>query len=213
VTVRNEPKRRECQLKDTSTVIFHSLTLPLYVQTPTILDDHCNANTSAPQVEAAKNKYNYQLIGCIILGDFCHNFCDGIFVGNAFLFCERQVAYAIVAATLYHELAQEFADFCLLTRHCGLRVVPALVLNFVSGLSVMLGAFVILMVDFSNQAMGVTLAVSAGVYIYIAASECLPRVMEHDENKTVTNRMIFMLCFAVGVVPIGLVLINHSHGC
>jgi len=111
VTVRNEPKRRECQLKDTSTVIFHSLTLPLYVQTPTILDDHCNANTSAPQVEAAKNKYNYQLIGCIILGDFCHNFCDGIFVGNAFLFCERQVAYAIVAATLYHELAQEFADY------------------------------------------------------------------------------------------------------
>lgn len=162
---------------------------------------------------SAMPPYDYPLVASILLGDFFHNFADGIFLGNAWLFCHRHVVYAIVAATVYHEFAQEFADFGLLTHHCGLRVLPALVLNFISGMSVVAGGLIVLAADLNDSMMGATLAVSAGVYMHVAASQCLPRIQEHHENQSLKNRLIFLVCFAIGCIPIGLVLLNRNDGC
>ena len=78
---------------------------------------------------------NYSLASSVLLGDFFHNFTDGIFIGTAFTLCSRDLAIAVSAATVYHELAQELADYFLLTIHCNIRPFAALTLNFVSGLS------------------------------------------------------------------------------
>ena len=106
--------------------------------------------------------------------EFLHNFTDGVLVGTAFSLCGRQLAIAIALATVYHELAQEVADFFLLTKHCNIRPGMALLLNFVGGLSVLLGALLILTVDISSNATGCILAIGGGVYIYVAVGECLP---------------------------------------
>ena len=156
---------------------------------------------------------NWGLIISILLGDGFHNFTDGIFIGNAFMFCNRQVAFAVVAATLYHEFAQEVADFCLLTQHCHLSTVQALALNFASGLSVLFGALLILVMDMSEESTGAVLAVSAGVYVYIAATEIIPRIHANPSNTDIKSKGIFLLAFAMGSIPIGLVLLNHSHAC
>jgi len=125
---------------------------------------------SANQVDADSSKdnanpkpINYKLATSILLGDFFHNFADGIFLGTAFLVCSNAVAYAIVAATIYHEMAQELADYFLLTTHVGLSPWKALTLNFCSGLSVMFGAIIILALNVSQMATGCILAISAGV--------------------------------------------------
>jgi zinc transporter ZupT len=152
---------------------------------------------------------NRGLASSILLGDAFHNFCDGLFIGNAFLLCSREVAYTIVAATVYHEIGQELADFFLLVHHCGFGRVRALLLNFLSGFSVVSGGLIILASDISDEATGSILAISAGVYIYIAASECIPRIQA--KRKTIKDTLIFVLCFATGAVPIGLVLLNHGH--
>ena len=149
------------------------------------------------------------LAGSILLGDAFHNFTDGIFIGNAFLLCTRSVAYTIVATTIYHEIAQEVADHFLLIHHCGLSRVMAVALNFASGFSVMLGVVLVLSLDLSEKATGILLAMSAGVYLYIAASECIPRVQPH--LIFAADTLVFMMCFMVGAVPIGLVLLNHGH--
>jgi zinc transporter ZupT len=156
-----------------------------------------------------KRPINYKLAISLILGDGFHNFADGIFLGNAFLLCSRSVAYAIVGATIYHELAQELADYFLLTTHCGLKPLSALCLNFLSGLSVVLGVVVIFALPIGATATGCILAISAGVYVYIAASECLPRI--EQEIKGHFDRFSSMLCFTLGAVPIGLVLLSHGH--
>lgn len=163
---------------------------------------------SMPPTEI-KVPINYNLAISILLGDGFHNFADGIFLGNAFLLCSRSVAYAIVGGTIYHELAQELADYFLLTTHVGLKPLVALTLNFVSGFSVMLGVVVILALPVSATATGCILAISAGVYVYIAASECLPRI--ELEIKNHWDRFSSMLCFTIGAVPIGLVLLSHGH--
>jgi zinc transporter ZupT len=152
---------------------------------------------------------NYSLASSILMGDFFHNFADGIFVGTAFTLCSYDLAVTISVATIYHEIAQEIADFYILTKHCNLKIWVALLLNFLGGLSVLIGALLVLTVDITSMISGCILAVGAGVYVNIAATECLPRALEtHDCRK---DKIMSIISFFVGVVPIGLVLLNHLH--
>ena len=152
---------------------------------------------------------NVGLICSIIFGDALHNFCDGVFIGVALQRCDLTIAYTIVGVTLYHEIAQELADYFLLTKHAGLKPAKALGLNFLAGLSVMIGGLVVVASDVSELSLGVILSIASGVYLYIAACECLPRVSA--VVKTRKNRALSMLMFVIGVIPIGLALLNHSH--
>jgi zinc transporter ZupT len=152
---------------------------------------------------------NWGLATSILVGDGFHNFTDGIFLGNAFVLCSRDIAYTMVATTVYHELAQEIADFALLTHHCGMSTRQALTYNFLSGFSVMFGAVLVVALELDDVITGSILSVSAGVYIYIAATECIPRIQA--ARKDATDTLMFLTCFTLGAVPIGLVLLNHGH--
>jgi zinc transporter ZupT len=152
---------------------------------------------------------NWGLATSILVGDGFHNFTDGIFLGNAFVLCSRDVAYMIIATTVYHELPQEIADFAVLTHHCGMSTFQALTYNFLSGFSVMVGAVLIVALELDDAITGSLLSMSAGVYIYIAATEYIP-IMQ-AARKDATDTLMFLLCFTIGAVPIGLVLLNHGH--
>lgn len=172
---------------------------------------------SATEIPSIVKTKNIPLAGSILIGDFFHNLADGFFIGSAFLLCSKSIGWTLVATTIYHEIAQEIADYVLLTTHCGLTIIEALGLNFLSGCSVMMGVIIILSVDLDGPAIGTILAVSAGVYVYIAVAECVPRVQavlrkaNMDHSHKVRYTMIFFLCFVLGAVPIGLVLLNHGH--
>lgn len=158
----------------------------------------------------SEDELDYKLVMSILIGDGFHNFGDGIFIGIGFMACSRTVAFSILGATIYHELAQEIADFLLLTQKGGLAVGPALVLNFVSGLSIILGGIAILSLDLSQDAIGIILGVAAGVYLHIAGSECLPRI--DAAVFCMKDKITFLFAFALGAIPIiGLVLIGHEH--
>ena len=176
--------------------------------------DQCVAEDSHDSenlVETSKveKEVNWSLVLSIIIGDAFHNFCDGVFVGVALSLCDKGTAYTIVGVTLYHEIAQELADYFLLTRHAGLRPSVALMLNFAAGLSILFGGIVVLATPVSDLSIGVILSVAAGVYLYIAACECLPRVSAVVHTRG--ERFLSMSIFILGVVPIGLALLNHSH--
>jgi zinc transporter ZupT len=172
-------------------------------------DSH-SKNIDVGSTEATQKKKAYDLALSIVLGDFFHNFCDGIFIGTAFSLCDNATAMAVVAATIYHEIAQEIGDFFLLTKHAGFSILAALGFNFLSGLSVLFGAIVVVAADVSDLAVGSLLSVSAGVYLYIATSECIPRA-NAAVREDVLDGLLIILAFIVGAVPIGLVLLNHKH--
>jgi zinc transporter ZupT len=185
-----------------------------YVDDPMTLDKDCDSagcdhGEHHCKLLARSTNINYSLAASVLLGDFLHNFTDGVLGGTAFSLCDRQLAIAIALATVYHELAQEVADFFLLTKHCNIRPGMALLLNFVGGLSVLLGALLILTVDISSNATGCILAIGGGVYIYVAVGECLPRAQQVQKNAT--DKVISLVSFVMGVIPIGLVLLNHGH--
>ena len=56
---------------------------------------------------------------------------------------------------------------------------------------------------------GMILAFGGGIYLQIAASECMPKV--YKAATTVQLRLIAFLAFFVGCLAIGLVLLDHKH--
>eukprot|EP00559_Dactyliosolen_fragilissimus_P002885 CAMPEP_0184860460 /NCGR_PEP_ID=MMETSP0580-20130426/5350_1 /TAXON_ID=1118495 /ORGANISM="Dactyliosolen fragilissimus" /LENGTH=566 /DNA_ID=CAMNT_0027357577 /DNA_START=77 /DNA_END=1777 /DNA_ORIENTATION=- len=152
---------------------------------------------------------NYQLVYSVIIGDFLHNISDGFFIGTAFLLCDSKLAWSIVASTVYHEIAQELADYILLTEHAGLRVFTALALNFLSGTSCILGGIIILSLNITSETVGILLALAAGIYIQIAAVQSYPRAEALVENKL--DKFMFLIMAILGAIPIGLVLLDHEH--
>ena len=119
------------------------------------------------------------------------------------------MALGIMGITIYHEFVQELADYLVLTTQGGMGVAKALIYNFLSGLSVVLGGLLVFALDPNEKALGCLLAISGGVYIYIAASECIPRA-EKNIKSTLDGLKSFAM-IALGVIPLGLVLLNHEH--
>ena len=162
-------------------------------------------------VVLAHKSRKVRVLSGVLLGDFLHNLVDGFFIGAAFANCDTSMAWTITAATVYHELAQEISDYLVLTNkdQGDLKPFMALGLNFLSGMSVLFGVCIVLSAEPSNFSTGCLLAYGAGVYLQIAATECMPRV--HEFATTLNLRLSGFLLFVIGATAIGLVLLDHEH--
>ena len=151
-----------------------------------------------------------RLIFAICFGDFMHNLCDGFFVGAAFKDCSDSKAWGIAVATILHEIPQELSDYLILTGpQVGLSTLSALAINFVTGLSVILGAIIVLAADIKTSTTGLLLAFGGGVYLQIGCVECMPKMVNHALSPI--RKMFCVLVFVLGAVLIGLVLLDHEH--
>jgi len=109
-----------------------------------------------------------------------------------------------------HELPQELADYFIMTGPgAGLGPVLALVLNFVSGMSVVLGAIIVLASDPADSSVGILLAFGAGTYLHIGAVECMPKI--YEAKLSAALRVACIVAFIVGTILIGLILLDHEH--
>jgi len=154
--------------------------------------------------------HRLRVLSAILIGDFFHNFADGIFMGTAFLHCSSSLAWSITTATVFHEIAQEVADYVVLTSLLDLKPRHALGINFISGTSVILGTIVIFSIEtLDDYATGMLLAYGGGLYLQIGATECMPRVFEACKN--VSERLLCLGTFCLGCLLIGLVLLDHQH--
>ena len=117
----------------------------------------------------------------------------------------------MTAGTIYHELVQEFGDFFLLVGPGGLTVPQACAVNFVSGVSVMIGAMWYLWLEPGMGTQGILLAFSAGVYTYVACTEAAGEMLHEVGRLSPAKRMGLVACFALGAIGIGLILLDHEH--
>ena len=156
-----------------------------------------------------RHRINSHMASTILVGGALHNFFDGIFIGVAFMTCSNATAVCITLITIYNEITQQMADYFLLTKCAGISIPRALLLNFASSLSDVIGALMIISANLGNVAIGVLLAFAAGVYLHISASDCLPRV--YSVVKVSRDKWYSLVFFIIGTLPIGLTLLKHGH--
>eukprot|EP00984_Skeletonema_dohrnii_P020372 scaffold9898_cov86-Skeletonema_dohrnii-CCMP3373.AAC.1 len=210
--VNEEEDCETCVDKHDDVEIGIAVAAPQDSSNPIQQEENATSRSDAFQDNAANESIpvvNKRLCASILLGDGFHNFADGFFIAAAFRSCSVAVAISIMLVTLFHEIAQELADFIVLTKFGGLPVWKALAFNFLSGLTVCLGGIVFLATTPTDTATGVILAAAGGVYINIAAVETAPRM--EGAMKGRGDRALMLFSIILGTIPLGLILLDHKH--
>lgn len=118
----------------------------------------------------------------IIIGDSLHNFLDGIAIGAAFLI-NLPTGIVTALAVAAHEIPQEIGDFGLLLA-TGMRRKKVIIINVISALTATAGALVTFWLgNQANLPLGELLAVTAGFFIYIAATDLIPEIHAGVKGK------------------------------
>src|SRR3989338_2364379 len=92
--------------------------------------------------EDKEDNYIHPVGKLVLFSDGIHNFMDGIIIGASFL-VSTSVGLATTLAVILHEIPQEISDFAVLL-HSGYTKRRALWLNFLSALTAILGALLLL---------------------------------------------------------------------
>jgi zinc and cadmium transporter len=125
----------------------------------------------------------------ILIGDALHNFVGGLSIAGVFLMDVRLGVAAWLAAAA-HEVPQELGDFGVLV-HGGWRKRTALLFNFFSGLTFLVGGLVAYAVS-RELSVSWLVPLAAGNFLYIGASDLVPEVNRaHDFRTSVVHFAVF----------------------
>jgi len=134
----------------------------------------------------------------VLIGDGIHNFIDGITIAVAFL-TSVPLGITTSIAVAAHEIPQEIADMGVLLAN-GLSKKKALLFNLASSLTAIFGAILALtFASFVREYIYFFLAVAAGHFIYISASDLIPEIHEGSDNK---NTYTTILLFLLGIIVV-----------
>lgn len=116
----------------------------------------------------------------ILIGDCFHNFIDGMIIAGSYL-VSIPIGIATTLAVIFHEIPQEIGDFGSLV-YGGFSKAKALLFNFLTAITAVLGAIIVLAVNINGGSLTKFLIpFAAGGFIYIASTDLIPEL--HKETK------------------------------
>lgn len=146
-----------------------------------------------------------------LVGDMVHNSIDWIIIGSAFV-VDIHLWLATTLAVILHEIPQEIWDFCVLV-HGWIDRKKALWYNFLTALTAFIWLWIAYLlnayIDWISQ---ILMPLSAGLFIYIAASDMIPELHKETHWEHSIHQVIFLLIWFA--VMFGLTLTeweDHHH--
>jgi len=155
------------------------------------------------------DKKSKSTVPLIIIGDTMHNFMDGVVIAATFLVSiPLGVVTALAVAT--HEIPQEIGDFGLLL-HKGLPRKKIILVNILSASAAFVGAIMTyLLGNVLENYIPILLALTAGFFIYIAASDLIPEI-HHEKRRGFAIIESVLLLLGIVVILISTSFIQQGH--
>jgi zinc and cadmium transporter len=137
------------------------------------------------------SEHRRPLTWLILVADAFHNFIGGMAVGGAFLADIRLGVTCWIAAAA-HEVPQELGDFGVLV-HGGWRKGQALLFNFASALTFLLGGLLVWGARFEIDT-SFLLPFAAGNFLYVGAVDLVPEVGRTENfRRNISHAGFFVL--------------------
>lgn len=151
---------------------------------------------------------NAQQRKLIVIGDLVHNAIDGVAIGAAFL-VSPATGFITTLAVSAHEIPKELGTFALLLSR-GWKDKGVILANVATAVATLVMAATVFLLGSGDQLpIAPMLAITAGFFIYIAASDIIPDIHEQPHRQgTIQAAMLI-----VGIVLVGgLVTALHAVG-
>lgn len=153
-------------------------------------------------------KESKSTIPLIIVGDTVHNFIDGVVIAATFLI-NIPLGIVTTLAVAAHEIPQEIGDFGLLL-HKGLSRKKIILVNVLSAASAFLGALLTyLSGNLVVTYVPIFLALTAGFFIYIAASDLIPEI-HYEKRRGFAVIESILLVVGIAVIWLSVSLLEHG---
>ncbi len=166
---------------------------------------HHHENHHHNSIDGAKSATHRWLV---IIGDTLHNAIDGVALGAAFVVSPAAGIGAALAIAA-HEIPQEIGDFGILLGR-GMKPRKVIMVNVLSALATVVTALLTYaLADTYEINTAPLLALAAGFFIYIAASDIVPDI--HEKPRREGNAQALMLLVGVVIVATVIALTPHSH--
>ncbi|MGA7304176.1 MAG: ZIP family metal transporter [Rhodothermales bacterium] len=147
------------------------------------------------------------IVAMSIIGGTMHNTVDGMIVAASYA-VSVEAGIVTTAAILLHQIPQEIGDFGILV-HGGLTPFKALLYNLGSGGGAIVGAVIgILVGSVTSDFAPIIVALTAGSFIYIAASDLIPELRRSPGHKASFQQLLLMAA-GVGLMLIPRLIWGH----
>lgn len=158
--------------------------------------------------EQAHGKRNATHQWLVIVGDTLHNAIDGVAIGAAFL-VNPAAGIGTALAVAAHEIPQEIGDFGILLGK-GMKPRKVVLVNLLSALATVVTAMATyLFGGLAELNPAPLLAIAAGFFVYIAASDIIPDI--HEKSRREGNVQAAILLLGVAVLAVVIQMTPHSH--
>ncbi len=135
-----------------------------------------------------------------LLGDAVHNFADGAVIAASYL-VSVPLGITTTIAIIAHEVPHELSDFLILI-HGGFTNKRALIFNYLSAATAIVGTLLVLMVSSRFAEVEQYLVpFAAGNFLYIAASDLIPELLTKRQG-IISLIQIASLTVGIAIVPL-----------
>lgn len=139
-----------------------------------------------------------QLAGMSLAADSIHNLIDGLIIGSSFLI-SVPLGMSTSLAVLLHEIPQEIGDLAILV-HSGYRLRKAALMNLSSAFFSLLGVLIVWLAGSNVNLHQELIAITAGGFIYLAASDLIPELHRHQSKIFESVRQLITVSLGIGIM-------------
>jgi zinc and cadmium transporter len=161
---------------------------------------HVHDLDAVEHAHAPSHEHGARTGAMVVVGDFVHNFVDGIIIATAFV-TNTQMGVVTALAIIAHEIPQEAGDVLVLL-HAGYSRRRALAFNLLSSVATLVGGMLACFaLQFLQQKVPYLLALAAASMMYVAVADLIPGLHRRVDLKA-TFWQLVLICGGVASIYI-----------